>query len=363
MAFGHSVSWARCISRHASRRARPRWGARSFSCRAAETSGHVYHTPVLPAEVLAIFEKAERLETFVDGTVGAGGHAELLLEKLPSIRKLIGIDRDRSALEITGRRLSRYLDTDRLVLVHGNFADVDSLIEQAGVGKGEVDGMLLDVGVSSMQIDNGDRGFSFQNDGDLDMRMDRSSSMSAFDVVNSWSEEELGRIIREFGEEPRWRRIAGAIVQNRRTPISSTHQLADLIVGAIGWPKRIRGQKGIHPATKTFQAIRIVVNEELTHLADALPRACKVLRPSSGRLAVISFHSLEDRMVKTFIREESRRVGGLKTLTKKVIQAADAEANVNVRSRSAKLRAAQRLGEDEQPIFGRRNKYPKGPLQ
>ena len=263
----------------------------------------------------------------MDMTVGAGGHAAALLEA--GARRLIGVDRDPSALEAAGERLSSY--EDRVQLVSGRFSDVTEVAEEAGVD--HADGVLYDLGVSSMQLDRAERGFSYREAGPLDMRMGAEGTTAA-DVVNGYSEAELERVLRELGEERFARRIAGAIVRARtRAPLQSTRELSAVVAAAV--PKR-RG--GPHPARRAFQAIRIEVNGEIEELAASLPRAVQLLAPS-GRLVVISYHSLEDRVVKHTLRSDER----VQVLTKKPLRPSEAEAAENPRARSAKLRAAERV--------------------
>ncbi len=265
-------------------------------------------------------------DTVVDLTVGAGGHAAALLES--GTRRVIGVDRDPQALEAAAERLSGY--DDRVRLISGRFSDVAEVAEEAGVD--HADGVLYDLGVSSMQLDRVERGFSYRGAGPLDMRMGADGS-SAADVVNEYSEAELERVIRELGEERFARRIAGAIVRARtRAPLQSTHELAAVVAAAV--PKR-RG--GPHPARRAFQAIRIEVNGEIEELAASLPRAVQLLTPG-GRLVAISYHSLEDRVVKHTLRNDER----VEVLTKKPMRPSEAEAAENPRARSAKLRAAER---------------------
>jgi 16S rRNA (cytosine1402-N4)-methyltransferase len=258
--------------------------------------------------------------TVIDMTVGAGGHAEALLEA--GVQRLIGIDRDPEAVEAATSRLSRF--GDRFTAVRTRFSQLPAV--------NRVDGVLWDLGVSSMQLDRTERGFSYRNDGPLDMRMGPEGD-SAMDIVNTAPEEELARILFEFGEERRSRRVAAAIVRARtRSPISTTGELARVVAGALG---ARRG--GPHPARRTFQALRIAVNRELEDLALSLPRAAEALAPG-GRIVAISYHSLEDRVVKRFVNERD----DLESLTKKPLRPSKREQERNPRSRSAKLRAAER---------------------
>ena len=258
--------------------------------------------------------------TVIDMTLGAGGHAEALLEA--GVQRLIGIDRDPNAVETATSRLSRF--GDRFTAVRTRFSQLPAV--------NRVDGVLWDLGVSSMQLDRTERGFSYRNDGPLDMRMDPEGE-SAMDIVNTAREEELARILFEFGEERRSRRVAAAIVRARtRSQITTTGELARVVAGALG---ARRG--GPHPARRTFQALRIAVNRELEDLALSLPRAVAALAPG-GRIVAISYHSLEDRIVKRFVNERD----DLEPLTKKPLRPSKREQERNPRSRSAKLRAAEK---------------------
>jgi 16S rRNA (cytosine1402-N4)-methyltransferase len=261
----------------------------------------------------------------VDMTLGAGGHAAALLEA--GVGRVLGIDRDPRAIASAVDRLTPF--TDRVRLVHARFSDVDE-----GVVGGAADGVLFDLGVSSMQLDNPERGFSFRHEAPLDMRMDPSEDTdepTAGDLVNGLSERELADLIYHYGDERRSRAIAAAIV--RRRPITTTDELAGVIVSAVG-----RRPGGPHPARRTFQALRIAVNRELEELAASLPRAAGLLGPG-GRVVAISYHSLEDGIVKRALRADAR----LHVLTKKPIRPTPAEVEANSRARSAKLRAADRV--------------------
>jgi 16S rRNA (cytosine1402-N4)-methyltransferase len=281
------------------------------------------HEPVMVDEVLR-FLGGRR--TVVDLTLGAGGHAEALLAS--GVGRLIGVDRDPEAVAIATGRLARF--GERFVAVRARFSQVPV--------ENRVDGVLYDLGVSSMQLERPERGFSFRNAGPLDMRMGGSDAeeQSAMELVNSASEEQLARIVFEYGEERRSRRVAAAIVRARsREPIGTTEQLAGIVVSAVG------GRRGgPHPARRTFQALRIAVNRELEELAASLPRAVGVLAPG-GRVIVIAYHSLEDRIVKRFFAGDER----LTVLTKKPLVPSADEAARNPRARSAKLRAAELVGE------------------
>jgi 16S rRNA (cytosine1402-N4)-methyltransferase len=287
---------------------------------------------------------------YLDGTLGGGGHAALILEASSPDGRLIAFDRDREALAAAVERLAPY--GDRLQLVHADFADMAG--ELARMGVSSIDGFLLDLGVSSHQLDTPGRGFSFQQDAPLDMRMDRTSADTAADLVNTLEERELCRIIREYGEERFARRIAAAIVRSRGGgEIETTLQLADIVKGAI--PRRLQEER-IHPATRTFQALRIAVNDELASVERGVRSAIQLLRPG-GRGVVISFHSLEDRIVKTLFREAATSCRcpkdlprcicamqpAVKVLTGKPVLAGDDEIRNNPRARSAKLRAVEKL--------------------
>jgi 16S rRNA (cytosine1402-N4)-methyltransferase len=305
------------------------------------------HIPVLLNQILQIFADTQ-LNIFVDGTLGAGGHSAALLEAHSEIQTLIGIDQDPSALEIARNRLSPW--KDKTLLLHGNFAQMKSLLAAKGIKK--VDGILLDIGVSSMQFDQAEKGFSFTHDGPLDMRMDPKGPINAALIVNTWSEQDLGRIFRDFGEEKQWRAAARTIVAARsKQPILTTHELVAVLKPIFSWKK-----KGINPLTLIFQALRICVNREIEVLEAVLPQAIDLLNPG-GRLAVISFHSLEDRVVKTLFRfsasdkEDTSGIAGMfidkepivKIITRKPLEATEEEVEQNPRSRSAKLRAIEKL--------------------
>ena len=314
------------------------------------------HTPVLINEVVeSLRPKSNGL--YVDGTVGLGGHAAAILQMCAPDGRLLGIDLDSEALAIARQRLRIY--TGQFTLVRGNFADLDRILEkvrprlQSDI---KVDGVLLDLGVSSLQLDTADRGFSFTCPGPLDMRMNRNQSLSAAQVVNQSSAGELADILTHFGEE-RWaQRIAHRLVQARKIqPISTTHQLAENVRQAI--PKK-SARARIHPATRTFQALRIYVNDELKNLRTGIDCAISALKPG-GRISVISFHSLEDRIVKERFRDLSRtcicppqipicvchHTPSLQIITKRPITPKPDEVCQNPRSRSAKLRVALKISE------------------
>jgi len=306
------------------------------------------HVPVMLDRVLALLAPAlaGRPAVVVDATVGLGGHAEALLAAHPQLR-LVGLDRDQAALDRSERRLARY--GERLYLVHAVYDRMPAVL--ASLGMPRVDGVLFDLGVSSMQLDRPERGFAYAQDAPLDMRMDQDASRSAADVVNTYPAAELARILREYGEERFAQRIAEAVVRAR--PLTSTAQLAELVRSAIPAPAR---RTGGHPAKRTFQALRIEVNGELSALRAALPEALAALRVS-GRIVVLSYHSLEDRIVKqAFAGLASDRTpqdlpvpltdqGPQLRLLARGIGPSSAEIAANPRAASARLRAAERIRE------------------
>jgi 16S rRNA (cytosine1402-N4)-methyltransferase len=313
------------------------------------------HIPVLLDEVL------EGLHVFpggsyIDGTVGAGGHAAAIMERAGEGR-LLGLDTDPTALALAAERLRPYLERGQVKLVRSNF---ERLEEVAGAeGFETADGVLLDLGVSSMQLDTPERGFSFRADGPLDMRLDPEGPVTAADLVNSLGEGELADLIYKYGEEHASRRIARRIVEERaRQPFETTGRLASAVSSALGGRVAGRSRSPIHPATRTFQALRIAVNRELDVLERGLEAAVQVLKPG-GRLAVISFHSLVDRVVKQFIRQAQRgcicppeyprcvcgRQPTLRALGSKPVEASDSEMRLNPRSRSARLRVAEKVSD------------------
>jgi 16S rRNA (cytosine1402-N4)-methyltransferase len=304
---------------------------------------HAPHLPVLAEAVLALLVPRGGDLVVVDATVGGGGHAERILEALGPGGFLLGIDRDEEALAVARRRLERL--GRRARLVRASFAELARVLADAGLEA--VDGVLYDLGVSSMHLDDPARGFSYRADGPLDMRMDRSQELTARDVVNTYSEEELARVLRRYGEE-RWAsRIASFIVRaRRRRPLSTTLELVDVIRDAVPTAAR-RG--GPHPARRTFQALRIEVNRELDQLEASLPQAVAALR-EGGRLVAISYHSLEDRIVKRFLVSESRgEAPRLRVITSSPLRPGAAEVARNRRARAAKLRAAERLAAPPRP--------------
>jgi 16S rRNA (cytosine1402-N4)-methyltransferase len=291
------------------------------------------HVPVLVDEVRTLLQP-ERGGIFVDCTVGLAGHARMLLEG--GATRLIGIDRDTDALAIARGSLAAF--GDRVTLVHADYRDLDAVLDAQGVT--EVAGLLADLGVSSMQLDADGRGFSFRRDEPLDMRMDRTSGETAADLIDRVDEHELADAIYQFGEERRSRQVARAIVMARQHGrIETTARLAEIVRRAVA----ARGWQRIDPATRTFQALRIWVNRELDGLDSFIGRAAGRLQVD-GRMALIAFHSLEDRVVKHTLRALAKEDAiALKVLTKHPVIATDAEAAVNPRARSAKLRAAVRV--------------------
>jgi 16S rRNA (cytosine1402-N4)-methyltransferase len=302
------------------------------------------HVPVLLDETIAGLQP-QRGGYFVDCTVGLGGHAAAILERISPSGRLLGIDADPEALRICEDKLGDY--GEAVTLVNENFTNLEAMCERYRFRP--VDGILFDLGVSSLQLDTAERGFSFHLDAPLDMRFDSGQGLTASDIVNSYSEQELAKLIHEYGEERHSRRIARYIVQNR--PIVTTVEFAQLVERAS------RGQRAkIHPATRTFMALRIAVNSELQNLELALKQTINLLRPG-GRLTVISYHSLEDRIAKQFMRDAASsclcppgtatcRCGHeptLKLISRKVIKPTSLETESNPRSRSAKLRVAERL--------------------
>ena len=289
------------------------------------------HAPVMVGEVLEQLQPS-RGGLFVDGTIGLGGHARAMLEAGAS--RLIGIDRDRTALALAAVALAEF--ADRIELVHGDYRDLAQVIAARGLAA--VDGVLVDLGVSSMQLDEAGRGFSFRRDEPLDMRMDQSSGTTVAEAIATADERTLADVIFQYGEERYSRRIARNIVSARaEAPIETTAQLADVVRRSV--PRR--GYERIDPATRTFQAMRIWVNRELEGLDAFLERGAGLLNPA-GRMAVISFHSLEDRIVKHTFRGLQQRGTGLTVRTKRPIVAGDDEIERNPRARSAKLRAIER---------------------
>lgn len=288
------------------------------------------HIPVLQDAIMRQL-KEKSLKTFCDATVGLGGHAKLLLENHPEIELYIGLDQDQNALDLAKASLEPF--QKKTDFICSNFRFLDQVFAEKNLPK--VDGFLFDIGVSSMQLDQKERGFSFLRDGPLDMRMDENNPLTAEKVVNECSEKELGQIFRDFGEEPMWRAISKAIYKSRKQKrIKTTLELVEVIESV----KKRRGR--IHPATLAFQAIRIFVNQELKVLEEALAKSLDLLE-EGGLLLVISFHSLEDRIVKNFLRSRAKEYGDV-LLTKKPIIAEREEIKKNPRARSAKMRVLQK---------------------
>jgi 16S rRNA (cytosine1402-N4)-methyltransferase len=306
------------------------------------------HDPVLLNDILQAFSPLS-LTVVIDGTLGAGGHAEALLKQHPEIQHYLGIDQDPHALSLAMERLKPW--DSKVTFKHGNFAQFDDFLRECSFPSPNA--ILIDLGVSSMQLDQPLRGFSFMHEGPLDMRMNPQLTLTAADIVNTWSEKELGQIFREYGEEKQWRAAARTIVQARQLqPFVTTSDLKRILTPVLAR----YAKKGIHPVTLIFQALRICVNRELEVLETFLPKALDLLAPK-GRLAVISFHSLEDRIVKTHMRLaasdkwETSGLSGLfrdkeptvKLITKRPIEAGEDEVLRNPRSRCAKLRVVEKI--------------------
>lgn len=302
------------------------------------------HIPVLYHEVLDLLAPQPN-GRFIDGTLGAGGHTRGLLEASAPNGRVLAFDRDPEAIAFARKRLAEY--GERVTYVHASYAEMGELAPANGFT--EADGILLDLGLSSRQLADRERGFSFMNDGPLDMRFDPTQGPTAADLINNLSESELADIFWRYGEERNSRRVARVIVSSR--PLSTTRELADLIAGT----SRRKGR--IHPATQVFQALRIAVNQELEHVERGVATAVALLKPH-GRLAVISFHSLEDRFVKQYFRDLTRDCicppqqpvctcdarASVRLITRKAVQATAAEIAANPRSRSARLRVVEKLG-------------------
>ena len=315
----------------------------SSSSRNREKLAEMPHVPVMVEQVVDAFRLCPDGD-FVDGTLGMGGHAEALLKAYPEAT-LLGIDLDEDGLKLAKERLLRF--GERARLSQGSYTEMVSLSGREKVGP--IVGVLLDLGISSLQLDSPDRGFSFRYDAPLDMRFERTSDNTAANIVNHYSEKDLADIIFNYGEERRSRRIAAALVRKR--PVLTTGELAAIVSNAIG---KNRGK--IHPATRTFQALRIAVNRELDNVLIGVKEGVKLLKPG-GRIAVIAYHSLEDRIVKNYLRNEASQgryssnttaaecthTLKLRLVTKKVIKPSQAEVDTNIRSRSARLRIAERI--------------------
>lgn len=301
-----------------------------------KTTKRPFHRPALVDAVVSLL-KPERGGIFVDATVGGGGHARAIMEAAPPGTRLIGIDWDEEAIFTARDELEEF--GERVILVRENFAKLGRILDVLAIPK--VDGILFDLGPSLHQLVSGYRGFSLHSDGPLDMRMDRRLPLTAADIVNRATEEELERIIREYGEEPKARAIARAIVKARKErPLGTTLQFMEVVSRAIG---KSVGQDYIHPATRTFMALRIAVNREIDQLKEALSQVPERLKVG-GRVVVISYHSLEDRVVKNAFREWQRE-GRFRILTKKPVLPSEEEVRRNPSSRGAKLRAAEKVSE------------------
>ena len=299
------------------------------------TMKEAYHYPVMYREVLKLLDLKKTKGVVVDCTVGIGSHAFRLLESMADDAFLIGIDRDQDSLDLAKVRLAPF--EGRFTLIKNNFANLDRILGELGIE--EIDALLFDLGISTYQLRNSARGFSFLKEGPLDMRMDKDSFLSAYDLVNNLSEVELENIFKKFGEEHYSRRIAHFLVESRKNEqISTTVQLARMIMNCIPGKARL-GR--IHPATRIFQALRIVVNRELEALKPALIQAISHLK-TGGRVGVISFHSLEDRIVKHTYKDCFSK-GILKIITKKPLTPTEEERDENPPSSSAKLRVAEKI--------------------
>jgi 16S rRNA (cytosine1402-N4)-methyltransferase len=302
------------------------------------------HIPVLYQEVLELLQPQPG-GVFIDGTLGAGGHTAGILEETAPDGRVLGFDKDPEAIEFAGERLATF--GSRITLINKSYTEMPNVAP--GLGFDQVDGILLDLGLSSRQLDDGSRGFSFRYEAPLDMRFDQTKGETAADLVNNLTEAELADIFWRYGEEKRSRKMARIIVENR--PITTTSQLAELIETNAG-----RRRRRIHPATLVFQALRIAVNQELDAVETGVPAAIDFLKPG-GRIAVISFHSLEDRFVKRLFRDLSKdcicppqqpvctcdHQAIVKLVTRKVIKATEAEVETNPRSRSARLRVVEKI--------------------
>ena len=295
------------------------------------TSKNVYHIPAMRKELLEYLQ-LEKGKTVLDCTVGCAGHAEALLKEIGPNGRFVGIDTDEDALEIAKDRLKEF---GNCILLQGNFRKIDTILGHLKING--VDAIVLDLGLSSLQLDSATRGFSFKLDAPLDMRMDKGLNISAFDLVNFLPQEGLADILKRYGQERWHNRIAYAIVRERKkTMITRTSQLVELIRQVVPY-----GHTKIHPATRTFQALRIAVNDELEALHEALSKCIDYLN-IGGRICVISFHSLEDRIVKNHFRN-FHKDGRIKIITKKPIRPTEEEVSFNPRARSARLRVAERI--------------------
>ncbi len=307
-----------------------------------------YHIPVLREEVLHYLNAGDK-QLIVDGTLGDGGHTEAILQHSGPQCRVLGIDRDAEALARARKRLAPF--GERVILVHGNYSEIQSILAQRNIQ--EIDGLLLDLGVSSRQLNTPERGFSFMNDGPLDMRMNKEDTTTAADLLETLSDKELEDIIKTYGEERHYKKIVRYIRKAQgKGPLSTTASLSKILSSAVKQPRPAR----IHPSTRTFQALRIAVNRELDHLRTALSESLNILN-AAARLVVISFHSLEDRIVKQFIHDEEKgcicppkipicvcgKKSRLKKVTRRVVIPSAEEVRLNPRASSSRLRAAERI--------------------
>jgi 16S rRNA (cytosine1402-N4)-methyltransferase len=306
----------------------------------------ILHRPVMVREVIEYLEPKDG-GVYFDGTVGNGGHAEAILEAIPGADStVIGVDIDPEAADTARSRLSRY--GERAKIYHRSYTEIEEVIEEAGFSG--IDGIILDLGMGLHQLNSEDRGFSIDRGGPLDMRYDAGLGTSAREVVNRFPEKELIRIIRDFGEERRARSVARGIVRAReKRPIEDSKELAEIVRVSLGYSYRSGGRSRIHPATRTFMALRIYVNNELSNIEEFIPKGVGLLK-TGGRIVIISFHSLEDRIVKLAFRDFSKSTDDgtaplLTLLTKKPLSPDMDEIRENPRARSAKLRAAERIGD------------------
>lgn len=295
-----------------------------------------FHTPAMVAETLNYLNLSPG-KIIVDATIGTGGHSKAILERIIPGGQLIGVDRDEESLSVSKERLRDF--SDHCKFRHGNFLDLDTILKDLSVKK--IDGIIFDLGISSFQLEDPDRGFSFQNEGPLDMRLDRTSSISAYDLLNNLNEEEISGLLWNFGQERWHNRIAHLLVQERQgQPIATTSQLANIVIRSIPHRYRYRHYR-IHPATRTFQAVRIAVNRELEILGTAIDKAIAILN-KGGRICIISFHSLEDRIVKLTFRRAAQE-GLIDIITPKPLTPTESEVHANPKARSSKMRVAEKL--------------------
>jgi len=297
------------------------------------------HVSVLTNEVINYLNPKPN-ENFIDGTFDGGGHTEVLFQKNGPNGKILGIDADKEILNIATSKFQKEIQEERLILVNDNFKNLKGIIENNCPGwKEKVSGIIFDLGISLWHLEESGRGFSFKKNENLDMRYDKREGLTAQKIINSWPEREIEKILREYGEERYSRKIAGEIIRERKKKaILTTFDLINIVRKAV--PRYYK--KGyILPATRTFQALRIAVNRELENLKEALPQSIEILKPK-GKLIVVSFHSLEDRIVKFFFKKETQN-NRIKILTKKPVRPSDEELKFNPRARSAKLRAAIKI--------------------